>query len=332
MINNIFTRRIEMKKQLLKTIGIIMVSGMILTGCGNTSSVVSTKTETRTEAETKTDTETKVQESTVNDLVAQTVDTTSEEDFEIRTLDDGTLEIKKYTGTDTDVVIPDTISGKTVTSIGGSAFFMNKTIESVVIPDTVTGIGKQAFDSCTSLQYVKMSSNIKSIGDVAFADTRMTSIELPEGLEEIGELAFSDSAIEDITFPSTLSELKINSMAGIAAEKIVIPGNIKTIGERAFEGSENLKEVKIEDGVEKIDSYAFAHCDSLETVTLPSTLISIDDSFSKCTNLKSVNIPSSVTEIDEDAFYMCDNLTLTVEAGSYGEQYAIDRNIAYVVE
>jgi hypothetical protein len=323
-----------MKRQLLNIIGIIMVSGMILTGCGNTSSVVTAKTETKTEAksETKTETETKATENDINKEVAQTVETTSEADFEIRTLDDGTVKIYKYTGTDKDVVIPDTISGMAVTAIDG-AFAYNKTVESVVIPDTVTTIEDEAFHGCSSLQYVKMSSNTKSIGDSVFAScSNLTSIELPEGLEEMGEGVFGLSGIMDITFPSTLSELKINSMAGISAEKIVIPGNIKTIGERAFEGSKNLKEVVIEEGTEEIGSWAFNECDSLETVTLPSTLISIDDSFSKCTNLKSVNIPSSVTEIDEDAFYMCDNLTLTVEAGSYGEQYAIDRNIAYVVE
>ena len=57
-------------------------------------------------------------------------------------------EISGYTGTDTDVVIPASIRGVTVTRIGQSALcgLSNDSIQSVVIPSTVTFIGAYAFD------------------------------------------------------------------------------------------------------------------------------------------------------------------------------------------
>ena len=53
-----------------------------------------------------------------------------------------TVTITKYTGTESTVILPSTISGWPVTKIGEAAFQDNTTITSVTIPDSVTEIGK----------------------------------------------------------------------------------------------------------------------------------------------------------------------------------------------
>ncbi|RBI34055.1 leucine-rich repeat domain-containing protein, partial [Metamycoplasma hominis] len=40
-------------------------------------------------------------------------------------------------------------------------------------------------------------------------------------------------------------------------ESITIPGSVKEIGESAFSGCENLKEVILNEGLERIGDYAF---------------------------------------------------------------------------
>ena len=60
--------------------------------------------------------------------------------FEIETV------LKKYTGNDSDVTIPDS-----VTEIGGSAFEGCTSLTNIVIPDSVTEIDDSAFEGCTSL-------------------------------------------------------------------------------------------------------------------------------------------------------------------------------------
>ena len=65
----------------------------------------------------------------------------SEDDFGFK---DGV--ILEYTGTDENVVIPDTIGGEPVTEIGEGAFQW-AAITSVAIPATVTHIGDFAFNS-----------------------------------------------------------------------------------------------------------------------------------------------------------------------------------------
>ena len=58
-----------------------------------------------------------------------------------------------------------------------------------------------------------------------------------------------------------------------------------------------------------IGDYAFAHCISLTSVTIPSSVTSIGmGAFANCPNLASVSIPNSVTSIGSDAFLNCQRL------------------------
>ena len=54
-----------------------------------------------------------------------------------------------------------------------------------------------------------------------------------------------------------------------------------------------------------------------------------DSAFAHCDNLKVVEIPSGVNQIGRNAFNGCKNLTLSVRAGSYAEQYVIEEEVLY---
>ncbi|MBQ8344224.1 MAG: leucine-rich repeat domain-containing protein, partial [Clostridia bacterium] len=61
----------------------------------------------------------------------------------------------------------------------------------------------------------------------------------------------------------------------------------------------------------------FSHCKELTSVTIPSSVTSIDShAFSHCEKLESIIIPSSVTHISKNAFYGNENLTVYCEATS----------------
>lgn len=64
-----------------------------------------------------------------------------ENGFTYNVLDDGTVEITRYTGTDAQITIPSEIDGKSVTSIGDQAFISCTEITSVVIPEGVKKSG-----------------------------------------------------------------------------------------------------------------------------------------------------------------------------------------------
>ena len=65
------------------------------------------------------------------------------------------------------------------------------------------------------------------------------------------------------------------------------------------------------------------HCTVLSRITLPDTLVSIDDfCFEDCTKLGSLKIPASLTNIGYDAFIHCENLLLDVSENTYAAEYA----------
>ena len=62
--------------------------------------------------------------------------------------------------------------------------------------------------------------------------------------------------------------------------------------------------------VVSIDEEAFAECDSLQTLTIPSSVTEIGEAaFYGCTALTSLKIPDSVTEIEAGTFFNCSSLT-----------------------
>jgi hypothetical protein len=76
-----------------------------------------------------------------------------------------------------------------------------------------------------------------------------------------------------------------------------------------FENCISLKQVTIQNGVEKIGRYAFRGCINLLDVVFPSTLLTIEENaFEDCDSLHTVIIPDGVTSIKENAFNSCDNI------------------------
>lgn len=71
-------------------------------------------------------------------------------DFECTATEDGGIMITRYIGTDTEVVIPESIDGKPVRVIGEKTFDTKTKLTLVHMPDSVTRIEKWAFRNCVS--------------------------------------------------------------------------------------------------------------------------------------------------------------------------------------
>ena len=166
---------------------------------------------------------------------------------------DGVL--KKYKGTDPEVIISDVIKGIEVKEIGEYAFYNCADVKKVVISSAVERIDKGAFANCAALEEVTLPSTLKYLGDYAFEDcSSLTKIELPDGLEEVGVEAFSKTSIE----------------------KLTVPGSMKVIGTNVFGDMMNLHEIHIEEGVEEIGESAFQGAGSRDTYDAPEHWVFMD--------------------------------------------------------
>ena len=78
-------------------------------------------------------------------------------------------------------------------------------------------------------------------------------------------------------------------------------------GEKVLERYEGrAEEVIIPEGVTKIKSLAFRHCDSLKFVVIPETVREIEKgAFFKCNSLESVMLPCRLEKFEPDMFHNC---------------------------
>ena len=156
----------------------------------------------------------------------------------------GNLHFDIATGTITDcdakitkAVIPATIEGINVTSIGDWAFRDCTSLTSVDIPDTVTSIGNLAFFDCASLTSVTIPNSVTSIGNSAFSGCgSLTNVTIGNGVTSIGDEAFC--------YCSSLTSVDI-------------PDSVTSIGRAAFSRCGSLNSVTIGNGVTSIGDSAF---------------------------------------------------------------------------
>lgn len=256
-------------------------------------------------------------------------------DYDYKILSDGTAQITKYNGSGKTLVIPSTLGGKKVTSIGSSAFEITVGLKSVTIPNGVTSIGYRAFSDCTSLTSVSVPGSVTFIDTCAFSNcSDLENISIPSSLKRFGARAFSGTKwLENQRKKGPF--VIVNTVlidASQCSGKVTVPGGVTAIGESAFEFADitdvvisngvtligngsfsfckKLKSVKIPTSVATIEMWAFDGCTSLESITIPNGVETIGPyAFNKCTSLSSVSIPGSVKTIDSKAFCGCTALT-----------------------
>lgn len=233
------------------------------------------------------------------------------------TLSDGTIKILSYTGKRKYLTVPDTIEGKTVSCIGESAFENNARLRKVSLPEHLTEIMPYAFNGCSRLLSIDVPESVQTIGTFAFYGcARMSSVGIVPGsdLRTIGEQAFANTMISSFTIPQKLSELGDGAFLGCRGmRKITVAEGNTTFQEKehAVYDSTGTKLIyyptglagsyPVAEGTKEIGKYAFAYARASQ-ITLPDGLETIGDQSFTGVSANEITIPASVRKMGEYAF------------------------------
>lgn len=264
---------------------------------------------------------------------------TPSDGFNLEESADGNVLIKDMGScTDTEIIIPNAIGGKSVTAIAPQAFSGNTSLKSIALPASVTSIGTEAFKDCTSLISVSVAENavqtasyaatfaatfedtddtednepVYEIGESAFAGcTSLVSIEIPYGITSIGYLAFEKcTSLKTVLIPDSVIYIIMMAFDSCSSlTEIAIPKSVKYIGPASFISCSSLTSINVDENNKSFSSENGILYDKDKTTLLRYPEGIQDTSFS-------ISIPESMTYIDYYAFSGCSSLTnITIPDG-----------------
>lgn len=239
------------------------------------------------------------------------------------TVKDNKAIITKYSGSSTEITVPSTLGGHTVTTIDDGALAYCEKLTSVTIPKTVTKIGEHAFYGCKNLKEIKVGSgssyfsssngvlfNKKKTRLICFPPKKSGSYTMPDTVKVVSAYAFADCDL---------------------LKKVTTSSALHTIEDWGFAECDNLSSVSVKDNLKKIGDGAFFNCKKLSSIVLPSTVTNIGwNAFYWCKALKTVKIYNKTATIGSDAFGECDNVSVYCYKNSSAWNYAKNNNIRYI--
>ena len=180
------------------------------------------------------------------------------------------------------------------------------------VPNGTVSLAREAFYRHTELTSVRLPNSLTKIDDAAFAESGLTSIEIPANVVSLGNSTFSNCA---------------------SLKTVSLPSGLTWIGDSAFYACEALESITLPDSLTTIGVGAFMHCSSLTEIVLPENVRIIDDfAFALCEKLEKADFPSRIFVFGRGSFYGDEHLTASVFPGSLAQEWAEANNIKYTLK
>lgn len=150
-------------------------------------------------------------------------------------------------------------------------------LKEIMFPQYIQSIGFKTFYNCINLKKVEFlgENSIYNILDGAFENCKsLEEIIIPSSVKRIGDCAFKNC---------------INLKKVIFEDK----SQLTYLGDSAFEGCINLTTINLPNSLSDLKSDLFKGCDSLKEITIPSSIITLKNSFTNCKSLEKIIFPSN---------------------------------------
>ena len=242
-----------------------------------------------------------------------------------------------------DIIIPSTLGGYPVQTIGISAFWWNDNLTKVTIPNTVTKIGEHSFEHCSNLTEIEIADSVKQIGDAAFWNcSNLSKINIPPSVESIGGAAFRGcESITEIIIPKSATKIKgaafdeCSFLENVYIEDIAAwykidfddtVSNPLCNGANLYLNGNLVEDLIVPENITRISDNAFYGCNSIKTITIPDSVVRIGrDAFSVFNDLREVKIGKGIETLEYHTFAVqnIDNLIInptlkTMDANAFG--------------
>lgn len=217
--------------------------------------------------------------------------------------------------------------------IGKFAFTSCKNLKKVEMTDSIIEIQSSAFGDDIRLKEINLSNNIKKIQSASFSNCmNLSKINIPQNVTSIEDLAFAGCQnLDDLYIHKNLNTISSGAFRGCTNLNIITIDkenkNFVLENDILYNVSENQKyltislasnlskkDITIAEGVTNLDVGALGYFPNIETLSLPSTLSSMNGwTFENVGNeLKNINIPESNSK-----FKVIDNMILSKDGTKF---------------
>ena len=183
--------------------------------------------------------------------------------------------------------------------------FSNSNIQSIDFPNTLYSIGKNAFENCSLLTDINLSTYLTIIPEYTFYNcVKLTSVENISKIIIIEQYAFANcSELINFEFLESIQSIHNNVFENCTLlSNISFGEQIIFIGHSCFKNCSQLNNINLQN-ITDIQNNTFENCTSLSNIIFDNLLTNLGSScFKNCTNLHYLHLPDSVITINERAF------------------------------
>lgn len=199
--------------------------------------------------------------------------------------------------------------------VGSNMFSGCPSLVAIYLPKYATRIQSNAFSGTANLRHVGFSDLTEFIGETAFYDSGIDSLELPDNISSFGDMVFYDC-----------QNLKY----------IKLPAKLRTIPFATFYFCTGLQDVTLPENLTTIGSLGFFNCNTLPRISIPASVATIDNSaFNRCKGIQEFDVApanSSYASVDGVLFNKSKDILLHYTTGNPRTTYELPASVETISE
>lgn len=212
-----------------------------------------------------------------------------------------------YVGSESDLVVPETVFEIKVKGIEEKAFEGQSWLSSIVIPESISTIGERSFSNCDNLAEIT-ATGVTTVPKYAFSNCYcLDKVNMPK-LEKVSSYAFYHTGVLDGLPFENLTDISSNSFTGTNVVYLHLD-SAEFIGMGAFSSCNQLIEAYLPKMTsENSATYVFQDCRSLEKVILGPEFDCLSGYMFWRSGLVNADFFPDVLYSDPEAFGCCNSL------------------------